>query len=58
MEDLFSHIKGGAEIWALLVAAASVASVFLRDSKNPKIAKFVNWIALNVGRAKNDPAAN
>lgn len=58
MDELLGQVKGGAEIWALVVAIASVASVFLSDSKNPKIAKVVNWLALNVGKAKNDPGVN
>ena len=55
MDELLGQVRGGAEIWSLIVAFASVLSVFLSDSKNPKVAKVVNWLALNVGKAKNAP---
>lgn len=40
---------------AFVVAGASLLAAVLPDDSG--IMKFVNWIALNVGKAKNDPAA-
>ncbi len=56
---LLSAVPGGIYIYALLVAAASLVSVFVKDSSLPPIvAKALNALAGNVGRAKNDPGAN
>lgn len=59
MEDFLSSIKGGPEVVALVVAIASLVSVFVPDSKMPSwLAKIINTAALNFGRAKNDPSVN
>lgn len=59
MDDLISGIKGGPEILAFVVALASLVSAFVPDGKMPPaVAKIINWAALNVGRAKNDPSVN
>lgn len=56
---LISSIPGGIQIYAILVAVAGLISVFVKDSSLPPIvAKAINFLALNVGKAKNDPAAN
>lgn len=54
-----TNIKGGIEIWGIIVLAGSLFSVFVKDSKLPAIvAKVLNLLALNVGRAQNDPELN
>lgn len=54
-----TNIKGGIEIWGIIVLAGSLVSAFVKDSKLPAIlAKVLNLLALNVGRAQNDPELN
>ena len=61
--DFLDNIKGGPEIVTAIVAIAAVVSAFVPDSKWPGgangiIARIVNYLAFNVGRAKNDPSKN
>lgn len=61
--DFLDNIKGGPEILTLVVAVASVVSAFVPDSKWPGgangiLARIVNYLAFNVGKAKNDPSVN
>ena len=59
MDELIEGVKGGPEILAFIVALASLVSAFVPDSKLPApVAKVLNWLALNVGKAKNDPSVN
>lgn len=56
---LLAAIPGGIYIYAILVAIAGLVSVFVKDTTLPPlVAKAINFLALNVGKAKNDPAAN
>lgn len=56
---LLSAVPGGIYIYGLLVMIAGIVSVFVKDSSMPSIvAKAINLLALNVGKAKNDPADN
>ena len=56
---LISSVPGGIQIYAIVVALAGLVSVFFKDSSMPPlVAKVVNFLALNVGKAKNDPAVN
>lgn len=56
---LLSAVPGGIYIYALLVAIAGLVSVFVKDTALPPfLAKILNGLALNVGKAKNDPAEN
>ena len=56
---LLSAVPGGIYVYALLVAIAGLVSVFVKDtSLPPLLAKILNALALNVGKAKNDPASN
>ena len=40
----------------LVTIAAALSAVFV--TKDSGIGKAIDWLALNVGKAKNDPAAN
>jgi len=54
-----AQVPGALQGWALIVLIASVFSVFVKDSKLPApVAKIVNWLALNVRAASNDPTKN
>lgn len=56
---ILSAVPGGIYIYALLVAIAGIVSAFVKDSSLPPIiAKAINFLALNVGKARNDPALN
>ena len=56
---ILSAIPGGIYIYALVVAIAGLVSTFVADSKLPKfVATVLNWLSLNVGKAKNDPGVN
>ena len=56
MEELAAQIPYGVEILALVVAIAGLVSAAVPDSKMPKwLATVLNFVALNVGNAKNDP---
>lgn len=56
---MLSAIPGGIYIYALVVAIAGLVSTFVADSKLPKfVATVLNWLSLNVGKAKNDPSVN
>lgn len=56
---LLSAIPGGIYIYGLLVMIAGLVSVFVKDSAMPAIvAKVVNFLAMNGGKAKNDPGVN
>jgi|TARA_R110000803_G_scaffold83059_1_gene149246 hypothetical protein len=58
MIELLNAIPFGVEIAALLVALASMISAIVPDSKLGAAAPIFNWIALNVGKAVNDPRQN
>lgn len=59
MDEVFALIPNGAEIVAFVVATAALISAFVPDSKLPApVAKVLNFLALNVGKAKNDPTVN
>lgn len=54
-----SNVPGGIYIYGLLVMAAGLVSVFVKDSSMPTLlAKVINFLAMNVRNAKNDPSAN
>lgn len=56
---LLSAVPGGIYIYGLLAMIAGLVSVFVKDSAMPAVvAKVINALALNVGKAKNDPGAN
>lgn len=56
---LLSAVPGGIYIYGLVAMIASLVSVFVKDSAMPgALAKVINGLALNVGKAKNDPEAN
>lgn len=56
---LLSAVPGGLYIYGLLAMIAGLVSVFVKDSAMPAVvAKVINALALNVGKAKNDPGAN
>lgn len=52
-------IPGGIYLYGLVVMAAGLVSVFVKDSAMPALlARVVNFLAMNGRHAKNDPAAN
>lgn len=54
-----SAVPGGIYIYGLLVMIAGLVSVFVKDSAMPSfLSKIINGLALNVGKAKNDPSGN
>lgn len=56
---LLAAVPGGIYIYGLLAMVAGLVSVFVKDSAMPAVvAKVINALALNVGKAKNDPGAN
>jgi hypothetical protein len=59
MESIIEQIPYGIDILAILVAAASILSAAIPDTKLPAwLAKIINFVAVNFGAAKNDPEAN
>ncbi len=58
MLELLNAIPVGVEVATLLVALASLVSAIVPDSKLGAFAPVLNWIAINVGRAVNDPSEN
>lgn len=59
MDEIAALIPHGAEIVAFVVATAALISAFVPDSKLPgPVAAVLNFLALNVGKAKNDPTVN
>ncbi len=56
MEDFIGQIKYGSEILAMVVAIAAVLSAVIPDEKLPGwLATGLNFLAVNVGKAKNAP---
>lgn len=56
---LLTHIPGGIFIYGILVMVAGLVSVFVADTKMPSfLAKIINFLAMNGGKAKNDPSVN
>lgn len=56
---LLSAVPGGIYIYGLLAMIAGLVSVFVKDSAMPAfLSKIINALALNVGKAKNDPSSN
>lgn len=59
LEVLAAQIPYGLEILSVLVALAALLSAIVPDSKLPRpVAAVLNFIALNFGAARNDPARN
>lgn len=61
IDQIASIIPNGAEIVVFIVALASLVSAFVPDGKwyggaNGMMARIINYVAFNFGRAKNDPA--
>ncbi len=57
MSEIAEAIPHGAEILAVVVAVAALISSVVPDEKLPgPVAKILNYLALNVGKAANDPA--
>mgnify|MGYP003652032570 CR=1 FL=1 len=57
MDELAAMIPNGVEILTLLIAFAGLLSAVIPDGKMPPLlAKVLNFVALNIGRASNDPA--
>ena len=58
MNEIAELIPNGAVILLLISAIAKVISAFVSDESMPSwLAKGINVIATNVGKAKNDPNA-
>lgn len=54
-----SAIPGGIYIYGLFVMIAGLVSIFVKDTAMPSlVAKVVNFLAMNGGKAKNDPSVN
>lgn len=59
MAELIEAIPYGPQVAALVVAISALVSAIVPDDKLPgPVAKVLNWLALNVGKAANDPARN
>lgn len=63
VDEIAAVIPNGAEIVGFVVALFALISAFVPDSKWPGgaggiVAKIVNTLAVNVGKAKNDPSVN
>jgi hypothetical protein len=63
MEEIAALIPNGAEVVAFIVALFALVAAFVPDSKWPGgangiVAKAVNFMAFNFGKAKNDPRVN
>jgi hypothetical protein len=63
MEEIAALIPNGAEVVAFIVALFALVAAFVPDSKwpggaNGVVAKAVNFMAFNFGKAKNDPRVN
>ena len=61
MDDIAALIPNGGEIVAFISALAALVSAFVPDGKWPGgangiVAKVVNYLAFNFGKAKNDPS--
>jgi hypothetical protein len=56
MDAIAELIPNGGVILMLIGSIAAVISAFVPDDKMPKVVgKILNALALNVGKAKNDP---
>lgn len=56
---LLAAVPGGIYVYGLFVMIASLVSVFVADSKMPGFLRtVVNFLAMNGGKAKNDPSVN
>jgi len=59
MESIIEQIPYGVDALAIIIAAASIISAAIPDTKLPEwLAKILNFIAVNFGAAKNDPGVN
>ena len=63
MEQIVALVPHGTEVVTFVVALFALVSAFVPDSKwpggaNGTVAKIVNTIAFNFGKAKNDPGVN
>jgi len=59
MDAVLEQIPYGAQILAIIVAVFSLVHIVVPDEKIPAWLKPVwNLLALNVGKAANDPAKN
>lgn len=61
MEEVVALVPNGAEIAGFVVALFALISAFVPDSKWPGgangiVAKVVNYLAFNFGKASNDPS--
>ncbi len=58
MEELIGQVPYGVQGLALLMAIAGILSAVIPDDKMPKwLAAGLNFLAANIGKAKNDPGA-
>jgi hypothetical protein len=56
MNEIAELIPNGGVILMLIGSIAAVVSAFVPDDKMPGwLGKIINVLALNVGKAKNDP---
>lgn len=56
MEELLNQIPYGIEALTLLIAIMGLVSAIVPDRKLPGwLSAAINFLALNVGKAKNDP---
>lgn len=56
---VLAAVPGGIYIYGLFVMVAGLVSIFVKDSSMPGLlAKLVNFLAMNGGKAKNDPSKN
>lgn len=59
MEELIAEIPYGLQALAVVMAIAALVSAVVPDDKMPKwLSAGLNFLAANVGKAKNDPNAN
>ena len=43
-------------LFGLVTIASAISAAF--PTQNTRIGKVIDWLALNIGKARNDPAAN
>ena len=56
MEELIGQVPYGAVIFSLVISIAALLSAVIPDEKMPSwLAKVLNFLAVNIGKAKNAP---